>query len=68
MDTQIWYAIFSTIFGGIYGAFSHLGEVSGNFVVTSFVKTTITLILLGFYYRPNFFFLDTNTWNAAVQI
>lgn len=28
MDTQIWYAIFSTIFGGIYGAFRRLGEVS----------------------------------------
>ncbi|XP_049412807.1 callose synthase 7-like isoform X1 [Solanum stenotomum] len=27
MDTQIWYAIFSTIVGGIYGAFSHLGEI-----------------------------------------
>ncbi|XP_058195359.1 callose synthase 7 [Rhododendron vialii] len=27
MDTQIWYAIYSTIFGGIYGAFSHLGEI-----------------------------------------
>ncbi|KAH9311871.1 hypothetical protein KI387_026906 [Taxus chinensis] len=27
MDTQIWYAIFSTIFGGIYGAFRHLGEI-----------------------------------------
>ncbi|KAL8510691.1 hypothetical protein ACS0TY_017495 [Phlomoides rotata] len=27
MDTQIWYAIFSTIIGGIYGAFSHLGEI-----------------------------------------
>ncbi|XP_010462583.1 PREDICTED: callose synthase 7-like [Camelina sativa] len=27
MDTQIWYAIFSTLFGGIYGAFSHLGEI-----------------------------------------
>ncbi|KAM3731408.1 hypothetical protein ACB098_12G161500 [Castanea mollissima] len=27
MDTQIWYAIFSTIFGGIYGAFSRLGEI-----------------------------------------
>uniref|UniRef100_A0A5B7C4U4 1,3-beta-glucan synthase n=1 Tax=Davidia involucrata TaxID=16924 RepID=A0A5B7C4U4_DAVIN len=27
MDAQIWYAIFSTIFGGIYGAFSHLGEI-----------------------------------------
>nr|GMD62233.1 callose synthase 2-like [Ipomoea batatas] len=26
MDTQIWYAIFSTIFGGIYGAFRRLGE------------------------------------------
>ena len=28
MDAQIWYAIFSTLFGGIHGAFSHLGEVS----------------------------------------
>ncbi|KMZ59025.1 1,3-beta-glucan synthase [Zostera marina] len=27
MDTQIWYAIFSTIFGGIQGAFNHLGEI-----------------------------------------
>lgn len=28
MDVQIWYAIFSTLFGGIHGAFNHLGEVS----------------------------------------
>ncbi|KAL8241406.1 hypothetical protein R6Q59_014760 [Mikania micrantha] len=27
MDTQIWYAIFSTIFGGVYGAFNRLGEI-----------------------------------------
>ncbi|CAA2967687.1 callose synthase 7-like isoform X1 [Olea europaea subsp. europaea] len=27
MDTQIWYAIFSTVIGGIEGAFSHLGEI-----------------------------------------
>lgn len=27
MDSQIWYAIFSTLFGGIYGAFRRLGEV-----------------------------------------
>ncbi|KAI4306004.1 hypothetical protein L6164_029323 [Bauhinia variegata] len=27
MDTQIWYAIYSTLFGGIVGAFSHLGEI-----------------------------------------
>ncbi|KAL4565115.1 hypothetical protein LXL04_029200 [Taraxacum kok-saghyz] len=26
MDTQIWYAIFSTLFGGVYGAFYRLGE------------------------------------------
>lgn len=28
MDAQIWYAIYYTLIGGIYGAFSHLGEVS----------------------------------------
>ncbi|XP_058098220.1 callose synthase 3-like isoform X2 [Magnolia sinica] len=27
MDTQIWYAIFSTLFGGLYGAFRRLGEI-----------------------------------------
>ncbi|XP_066311942.1 callose synthase 7-like isoform X2 [Miscanthus floridulus] len=27
MDTQIWYAIFSTIYGGVHGAFSRLGEI-----------------------------------------
>lgn len=27
MDTQIWYAIFQTLYGGIVGAFDRLGEV-----------------------------------------
>ena len=27
MDTQIWYSIFSTIYGGFAGAFDRLGEV-----------------------------------------
>ncbi|XP_061972403.1 callose synthase 7-like isoform X3 [Populus nigra] len=27
LDAQIWYAIFSTLVGGIQGAFSHLGEI-----------------------------------------
>ena len=31
MDAQIWYAIFSTLFGGIYGAFRRLGEVCDPF-------------------------------------
>ncbi|XP_059624463.1 callose synthase 5 [Cornus florida] len=27
LDTQIWYAIFSTLCGGVIGAFDHLGEI-----------------------------------------
>ncbi|CAL4963325.1 unnamed protein product [Urochloa decumbens] len=27
MDIQIWYAIFSTVFGGVSGALSHVGEI-----------------------------------------
>ncbi|XP_022741586.1 callose synthase 7-like isoform X3 [Durio zibethinus] len=27
MDTQIWYAIFSTLFSGVLGAFRHVGEI-----------------------------------------
>ncbi|CAL9224715.1 unnamed protein product [Arabidopsis halleri] len=27
MDTQIWYAIVSTMVGGLYGAFRHIGEI-----------------------------------------
>ncbi|CAM0908545.1 unnamed protein product [Alopecurus aequalis] len=27
MDTQIWYAVFSTLVGGIYGAYRRLGEI-----------------------------------------
>lgn len=28
MDTQIWYSIFSTVYGGVSGAFDRLGEVN----------------------------------------
>lgn len=31
MDTQIWYSVFCTIFGGLYGVLHHLGEVSTSF-------------------------------------
>ncbi|KAJ7948849.1 Callose synthase-like protein [Quillaja saponaria] len=27
MDTQIWYSVFCTIFGGLYGILNHLGEI-----------------------------------------
>lgn len=31
MDTQIWYSVYCTIFGGVYGILHHLGEVSSVF-------------------------------------
>lgn len=37
MDTQIWYAIYATLFGGIVGAFSHLGEVSGLLIAKFYI-------------------------------
>jgi len=27
MDTQIWYSVYCTIFGGLYGVLHHLGEI-----------------------------------------
>lgn len=39
MDTQIWYAVFSTLIGGIYGACRRLGEVSKIFRVTIYYLT-----------------------------
>jgi callose synthase len=46
MDTQIWYAIWSTIFGGINGAFSRLGEVSSlQTVIVQLVSLTSKWLL-----------------------
>ena len=33
MDAQIWYAIFSTLYGGVIGAFDRLGEVIISFIL-----------------------------------
>ena len=38
MDAQIWYAIYATLFGGIIGAFSHLGEVSDMFIAIFYIE------------------------------
>ena len=46
MDTQIWYAIFSTLFGGIYGAFRRLGEVSR---LSTLLLLLITVISFGLF-------------------
>ncbi|GKV51456.1 hypothetical protein SLEP1_g58112 [Rubroshorea leprosula] len=35
MDTQIWYCIFSTLLGGIYGAFRRLGEMQTSGMLRS---------------------------------
>lgn len=52
MDTQIWYSIFSTICGGVIGAFDRLGEVVVNFILFLYLERswelTILLILFTF--------------------
>lgn len=49
MDTQIWYAIFSTIYGGIYGAFRRLGEVGEGL----FLYKADIFILFFYIYEVN---------------
>jgi hypothetical protein len=34
MDTQIWYSVFCTIFGGMCGIIHHLGEVRSGAIKT----------------------------------
>jgi hypothetical protein len=40
MDTQIWYAVFSTLVGGVIGAFRRLGEV---YICVHYMKHCIFL-------------------------
>ncbi|KAL4569972.1 hypothetical protein LXL04_025621 [Taraxacum kok-saghyz] len=47
MDTQIWYAIYATIIGGIYGAFSHLGEIR----TLGMLRSRFESVPLAFYER-----------------
>ena len=44
MDSQIWYAIYSTIFGGIYGAFRRLGEVCCFNIVISEASSSLFIV------------------------
>nr|GEV28054.1 callose synthase 3 [Tanacetum cinerariifolium] len=39
MDTQLWYAIFSSLFGGVYGAFHRLGEIQSLGMMQSRFQT-----------------------------
>ena len=40
MDAQIWYAVWSTLFGGLSGFLAHLGEVGIAFSSFSFSQKT----------------------------
>jgi hypothetical protein len=51
MDTQIWYALFSTLIGGIYGAYRRLGEVSN-------IPTYLASLLNALYVLALCWFLD----------
>jgi hypothetical protein len=47
MDTQIWYSVFCTIFGGLYGILNHLGEVSLlEFIAIIFSRQILGLALI----------------------
>lgn len=52
MDTQIWYAIYATLFGGIIGAFSHLGEVSSKFIAIFYLNLCNFPFVMGFFFYP----------------
>ncbi|GJN22579.1 hypothetical protein PR202_gb10159 [Eleusine coracana subsp. coracana] len=55
MDTQIWYAIFSTLIGGIYGACRRLGEVSALLLVLSNQIRTLGMLRSRFESLPKAF-------------
>jgi hypothetical protein len=65
MDIQIWYAIFSTAFGGVSGALSHVGEVSD-----SFMYDNIFAVLKMFSCKISSFSfnVDTYPWHVKSQI
>lgn len=57
MDTQIWYAIFSTIVGGILGAFSHLGEVCAflvRLVILQIIDALFILYFIGVFHAISY--------------
>jgi hypothetical protein len=78
MDTQIWYAIFSTIFGGVSGALSHVGEVSDlicdvvfRICEVIFFSGRRQYVRIFCYHLPDLTFafnLDTNPWHVEGQI
>lgn len=54
MDPQIWYAIYSTIYGGFIGAFDRLGEVLDSIKLIQFLLLLVFLsCLLSFHVYSN---------------
>jgi hypothetical protein len=65
MDTQIWYAIFSTICGGVNGAFSRLGEVGSWRRVYPLSADILYLLIL---YLQIIYHEDPNPWDVKIKI
>lgn len=60
MDTQIWYSVFCTIVGGLYGILHHLGEVScGFYLLHSFFSQRKEMVILHLLLK-----IDKDTRNA----
>jgi callose synthase len=51
MDTQIWYALFSTLIGGIYGAYRRLGEVSNILMYFASLLNALYVLALQWFFK-----------------
>jgi len=55
MDTQIWYALFSTLIGGIYGAYRRLGEVSNILMYFASLLNALYVLALQWVFKKTHF-------------
>lgn len=60
MDTQIWYSVYCTIFGGLYGVLNHLGEVS-----TCFCNARVVILCI---FLPGVAVSRVNISSISIQI
>lgn len=68
MEAQIWYAIFSTIIGGIYGAFSHLGEVRDSSAIYLKMNKCSLENFSFILFAALFPIVDKNSWYVKGKI
>lgn len=63
MDAQIWYTIFSTALGGIYGAYRRLGEVNKFYYFELSAMSIWSLVFIIYFVKT-----DSNIGNVQVKV